>query len=52
MGGDFFTCGHPRTSLAPGIQDPLHANDHKIERSRDSGQNDDLYADYQDFEQL
>jgi len=21
----FFTCGHPRTSLAPGIQDPLHA---------------------------
>jgi len=29
MNGDrkfFFTCGHPRTSLAPGIQDPLHAN--------------------------
>src|SRR6218665_55974 len=21
----FLTCGHPRTSLAPGIQDPLHA---------------------------
>ena len=20
-------CGHPRTSLAPGIQDPLHANE-------------------------
>jgi len=23
----FSTCGHPRTSLAPGIQDPLHATE-------------------------
>jgi len=22
---NILTCGHPRTSLAPGIQDPLHA---------------------------